>query len=175
MKTPILETKRVVLRPLSVEDAQDIYDRWTSDDRVSKYVRWCTHSSVEDTKGWLQMIQGSIDSDKAYDWGFYLKDENYLFGSGGIFFNQGENCFEVGYNIMHKYWNQGYTTEIVKAILEFATNELGITEFVAWHAKDNPASGAVLKKCGFIYEKDDVATKFDGVTTLESKGYRLKL
>ena len=76
---------------------------------------------------------------------------------------------------MHKCWNQGYTTEIVKAILEFATNELGITEFVAWHAKENPASGAVLKKCGFIYEKDDVTTKFDGVTTLESKGYRLKL
>ena len=40
MKTPILETKRVLLRPLVVEDAQNIFDRWTSDDRVSKYVRW---------------------------------------------------------------------------------------------------------------------------------------
>ena len=175
MKTPILETERVILRPLAVEDAQNIFDRWTSDDRVSKYVRWCTHSSVEDTKGWLQVTQGSMDSDKVYDWGFCLKEDGYLFGSGGIFYNDEEKCFEVGYNIMHKYWNQGYTTEIVKAILEFAEKELGIKEFVAWHAKENPASGAVLKKCGFIYEKDDVATKFDGVTTLESKGYRLKL
>ena len=175
MKTPILETKRVILRPMVVEDAQNIFDRWTSDDRVSKYVRWCTHSSVEDTKGWLQMIQGSVESDKVYDWGFCLKEDGYIFGSGGIFYKEEENCFEVGYNIMQKYWNQGYTTEIVKAILEFAEKELGIKEFVAWHAKENPASGEVLKKCGFVYEKDGVAIKFDGVTSMESKGYRLKL
>ena len=40
MKTPIIETERMILRPLSVMDANDIYERWTSDDRVSKYVRW---------------------------------------------------------------------------------------------------------------------------------------
>lgn len=175
MKTPILETERVILRPLSVEDAQDIYERWTSDDRVSKYVRWCTHSSVEDTRGWLKMVEENMQSDASYDWGFYLKDENYLFGSGGIFYHEDENCYEVGYNIMYKYWNQGYTTEIVKAILEFAKSELGIKEFVAWHANKNPASGAVLKKCGFAYEKAGVATKFDGVTIFDSKCYRLKL
>lgn len=175
MKTPVLETKRVILRPLSSEDAQDIYDRWTSDDRVSKYVRWCTHSSVEDTRGWLKMVEENVKSDTSYDWGFFLKDGDYIFGSGGIFYKEDEKCFEVGYNIMHKCWNQGYTTEIVKAILEFATKELGIKEFVAWHAVENPASGKVLEKCGFVYEKDGVATKFDGVTTLESKGYRLKV
>lgn len=175
MKTPILETNRVILRPLALEDAQDIFERWTSDDRVSKYVRWCTHSTVDETRGWLLMTQESLESDKVYDWGFCLKEEEYLFGSGGIFYNDEEKCFEVGYNIMHKYWNQGYTTEIVQAILEFAKNELGIKEFVAWYAKENPASGAVLKKCGFIYEKDSVSTKFDGVTSLESKCLRLKL
>ena len=46
MKTPIIETERMILRPLSVMDANDIYERWTSDDRVSKYVRWCTQNSV---------------------------------------------------------------------------------------------------------------------------------
>ena len=175
MKTPILETERVILRPLSSEYAQEIFDRWTTDDRVSKYVRWCTHSSVEDTKAWLSMEEETNNTDENYDWGFFIKDGDYLFGSGGIFFHKEENCFEVGYNIMHKYWNQGYTTEIVKGILEFAEKELGIKEFVAWHANENPASGAVLKKCGFVYEKDGINTKFDGVTVFESKCYRLKL
>lgn len=175
MITPVLETERFILRPLSVADAQDIFDKWTTDDRVSKYVRWCTHSSVEDTKQWLLMEEENNRTDKNYGWGFWLKEGNYLFGSGGFFYNEGEGCFEIGYNIMHKYWNQGYTTEIVKGFLKFAKEELGIKEFVAWHAKENPASGAVLKKCGFIYEKDGVATKFDGVTTFASKCYRLKL
>ena len=31
MRTPIIETERMILRPLSVEDAKDIYERWTSD------------------------------------------------------------------------------------------------------------------------------------------------
>ena len=44
------------------------------------------------------------------------------------FYNDEEKCFEVGYNIMHKYWNQGYTTEIVKAILDFAEKELDLIQ-----------------------------------------------
>lgn len=175
MKTPILETDRVVLRPLSSEDSQDIFDRWTADERVTKYMSYPTHTSVEDTKGWLKMVEASEQSEKAYDWGFWLKDENYLFGSGGIYYHEDEKCYEIGYNIMHKYWHKGYTTEIVKGILEFAKKELGIKEFMAWHAKDNPASGEVLKKCGFVYEKDGVRYKLDGVTSWESMFYKLKL
>lgn len=173
MKTPIIETERMILRPLTVADANDVYERWTSDDRVSKYVRWCTHSSVNDTIGWLNMEESGIESDKQYQWGFVLKDSGYLFGSGGISFNEEEGVFELGYNIMHKYWNRGYTTEAAKAILEFAIKELNQKEFVAWHAVDNPASEKVMKKCGFVYECNEIHTKFDGVTSWETKKHRL--
>lgn len=175
MMTPVLETERLILRPLSVEDAQDIYDRWTSDPVVAKFMRWSVHSSVEDTKQWLLMEEENNKTDKTYDWGFWLKDGNYLFGCGGLVYHEEEKVFELGYNIMHKYWNQGYTTEAAKAILEFGEKELGQKEFIAKHAVDNPASGAVMQKCGFIYEKDGITIKFDGVTTHQSKCYRLKL
>lgn len=173
MKTPVIETERMILRPLSVSDADDIYERWTSDDRVSKYVRWCTHNSVNDTIEWLKFEEGNIANDKVYQWGFTLKNNGYLFGSGGLVYNEKEKAFELGYNIMHKYWNQGYTTEAAKAILEFAINELKQTEFVSWHAVDNPASGAVMRKCGFVYENNETVTKFDGVTSYDTKKYRL--
>ena len=39
MKTPIIETERMILRPITVADAADIFERWTSDERVSKYVK----------------------------------------------------------------------------------------------------------------------------------------
>ena len=68
MNTPIIETERMILRPLSVADASNIYERWTSDDRVSKYVRWCTHNSVEDTIEWLKIEENNISSDKIYQW-----------------------------------------------------------------------------------------------------------
>jgi len=76
---------------------------------------------------------------------------------------------------MHKYWNQGLTTEAAKAIIDFGIKQLVQKEFISWHAVDNPASGAVMRKCGFIYEKNEVHTKFDGITSYDSKLHRLKL
>lgn len=173
MKTPIIETERMILRPLTAADASYIYERWTSDDRVSKYVRWCTHSSANDTKCWLEFLEKGNLGDKMYQWGFELKDSGYLFGCGGIDYNEQEGVFELGYNIMFKYWNQGFTTEAAKAILEFGVKELGQKEYIAWHATENPASGAVLEKCGFVYENNEVQTKFDGVTSFDTKKFRL--
>lgn len=175
MKTPVLETERLLLRPLSIEDADDIFARWTSDDRVSKYVRWCTHSSVEDTRQWLEMEIRNYESDKAYQWGFTLKETGYLFGSGGLVFNETEGVFELGYNIMYDLWRQGYTTEAAKAMIDFAHRKLGQKEFVACHAVNNPASGAVMRKCGFVYEKNEIHTKFDGATSDNMKYYRLRI
>ena len=124
---------------------------------------------------WLKVEENNILSDRIYQWGFTLKDNGYLFGSGGINFNEEECIFELGYNIMHKYWNQGYTTEAAKAILEFAVGELKQSKFIAWHAVDNPASGAVLRKCGFVYEHNEIHTKFDGVTSYDTQKYRLAI
>ncbi len=173
MNTPILETERMILRPLSVADSNDIYERWATDERVAKYVRWYVHSSVEVTIEWLKAEEKNILSDKIYQWGFTMKDTGYLFGSGGIHYNEEEDVWELGYNLMHKFWNQGYATEAAKAILDFGINVLKQKEFIAWHAVDNPASGAVLRKCGFVYENNEIHTKFDGVTSFDTKKHRL--
>lgn len=62
-----------------------------------------------------------------------------------------------------------------KCMLQFAREKLQQQEFVAWYAKDNPASGAILKKCGFEYEKDCVSEKFDGSRKFACRFCRLKL
>ena len=50
-----------------------------------------------------------------------------------------------------------YTSFINECVME---TELNQKEFVAWHAVDNPASGAVMRKCGFIYENNDTITNY---------------
>lgn len=173
METPILETERMILRTLSLSDVRDIYERWATDEHVARYVRWSVHSSIEVTEEWIKAEEKNISSDKSYQWGFTLKEDGFLFGSGGLHYNEDEGVWELGYNIMHKFWNQGYVTEAARAIIGFATEQLGIKEFIAWHAVENPASGAVLRKCGFVYEKNEKHTKFDGVTSFETMKYRL--
>ena len=51
-------------------------------------------------------------------------------------------------------WGKGYTTEAMKEILSFAKNKLQIKEIVGRYAKENPASGNVMRKLGFKHEKD---------------------
>ena len=66
MITPIIETERMILRPLTVADADDIFERWTTDERVAKYVRWSVHGSVDITKEWLKLAEENIPSDNSY-------------------------------------------------------------------------------------------------------------
>ena len=43
MKNPIIETDRLILRPLTLDDAQTAFDTWTSDPEVAKYRRYYAH------------------------------------------------------------------------------------------------------------------------------------
>ena len=57
MKTPVLESERVILRPLTVNDAKTAFNNWTSDNRVTKYMRYNSHTSLDDTIEWLKMVE----------------------------------------------------------------------------------------------------------------------
>ena len=63
-----LETNRLILRPFEITDAWDMYNNWTSDDEVTKYVTWNTHKSVEQTKELLEFLDEYIEtmSDSPY-------------------------------------------------------------------------------------------------------------
>lgn len=85
------------------------------------------------------------------------------------------NGWEVGYNLGKMYWGKGYTTEAMKRVIEFAKKEIGITELVGRYAKENPASGNVMKKLGFQYEKDIPYECNDGTVMREGIQCRLVL
>ncbi len=56
---------------------------------------------------------------------------------------------EVGYWIAREHWGRGYATEAARALLRIA-HTLGHRRIVAGHFVDNPASGKVLRKIGFL-------------------------
>lgn len=175
----ILETERLVLRPLTLADAETAFHGWTGDDEVAKYVSWLPHRTIDDTIAWLKEIEWQHEDDGAprdnYIWGFVLKETGELFGSGGLIWEEDYQLYQVGYNIKESHWNRGYTTEAMRAILEFAATDLGILKVAGGHAKENLASAKVLEKLGFAYDRDDVTAHVDGVRVFESREYFLKL
>lgn len=175
MKTPILETERLILRPLTVADAQEVFENWTSDPEVARFMRWERHADVSVTRQWLEGEESAVDSDAVYDWGFVLKETGELIGSGGLVFQKEKRMYELGYNIMKKYWNRGLTTEAATEIVDFAKNVLKCKRLYCGHAKDNPASGRVMVKVGFEYTGDGAYSSFDGKRTFEMSEYLLVL
>lgn len=174
MITPIIESERLLLRPLKIEDANTIFERWTSDTRVTKFMSYNTHQSVKDTKEWLTADIAANQGDKTYCWTFELKENHYLFGSGGLYFNEDKNLFELGYNIMYDFWNKGYTSEAAGAMIDFAKRQLGVSALYAHHAVENPASGRVMEKNGFVHNGYGTITSYDGKRTYKAKEYILK-
>ncbi len=61
---------------------------------------------------------------------------------------------EIGYALDRRYWNRGYATEAVRGALRWVKRDWRRNVVVAGHFADNPASGQVLCKAGFLYTGD---------------------
>ncbi len=167
----ILETKRLLLRPLTLDDAEEAYRNWTSDPEVARFMRWEVHDSPAVTRAWLV---ADAQDEKTHNFGFVRKDTGALIGCGGLCWSKDHGMYELGYNIMKSCWNQGYTTEAAQALVVYARDELHQKRLFCCHAVDNPASGRVMKKAGFVYQRDGSYTNFDGTRHFACREYLLE-
>ena len=55
-----IETERLLLRPVTLEDAEAMHRNWTGDDEVTRYLTWPTHASVEVTEGFENIFWNPI-------------------------------------------------------------------------------------------------------------------
>lgn len=55
--TQRLETERLILRKLSLDDAENMFKNWASDDEVTKYLVWEAHKNLEVTKKYSERIR----------------------------------------------------------------------------------------------------------------------
>ncbi|MFL0248039.1 GNAT family N-acetyltransferase [Candidatus Clostridium stratigraminis] len=175
MKTPILETDRLVLRPFCIEDVQDVFECWESDPDVAKYMFWESHNEINKTIDWVRKELSKIDDDEWYRWTILLRETGELLGTGLIYVDEEYTKFEIAYNLGKKAWGFGYTSEAMQAIIKFAKVKLDVKEIIGRHAKENLASGRVLEKLGFTYIKDIPYVCNRGKNLYIGKEYILKL
>jgi len=173
MKTPTLETDRLLLRPFKKEDALAVFECWESDPDVAKYMFWTSHNDIKKTEAWIAFELGQIEKPDWYRFALVLKGTNELIGTALIYYEEEVECWEIGYNLGKKYWGKGYTTEAMKKVIAFAVETLHLSEIVGRYAKENPVSGNVMSKLGFQYEKDIPYECNDGAVMREGIQCRL--
>ena len=151
--TVFIETDRLLLRRATMEDAEAMYLNWTGDNEVTKYLTWPTHASVDVTKGFIQYLLNCYEDTKQYGWVIELKSLCEPVGMISVVsMNDEVDSVQIGYCLSHKCWGQGIMTEALKSVISFAFNTLGAQRVEARHDTNNPASGAVMRKCGMVYE-----------------------
>ena len=147
-----IETDRLILRKFTENDAADMYKNWAGDRNVTRYLRFLPHESEEHSKRVLKELFIPFYCDEKYmTWAIELKGEGIVIGSISLTY-AGDQSAEPGYCIGTKWQGQGYMTEALKAVLDFAFKEVGLNRVFSYHSVKNPASGAVMKKAGMKYE-----------------------
>lgn len=149
--TQSIRTDRLILRRFTENDAQAMFDTWASDVRVTRYMTWEPHTSVEVTKQLLKLWCEAYQDDRCYRWAIELGGK--LIGNIDVV-RLGERSEQalLGYCMGYDYWNRGLMTEAASAVIEYLFQQIGMNRITIRHAVKNPASGRVAQKCGMIKE-----------------------
>lgn len=130
-----------------------MYYNWASDPEVTKYLTWPAHSSVEVSEAVLRDWASQYDSKEFYQWAIELNDLEQPIGSiGAVKVNNDTESVTIGYCIGKEFWNKGYTTEALTAVIRFFLGEVGVGRVEAYHDSNNPNSGKVMAAAGMEYE-----------------------
>ena len=151
--TVTLETERLILRRISVNDAKEAFENWTNDPETAKFVTWDPHGTVEVTEKLFTMWEEEYEKPNTYRWVVFVKDLNTIIGTIDLV-NKSikQKTCEIGYCYGSKFWGKGYGTEALTKVLAFLLNEVGFEVVEARHLITNPASGRVMEKAGMKYE-----------------------
>jgi RimJ/RimL family protein N-acetyltransferase len=151
----ILETKRLQLREMTIEDVDSLFPI-LSDPIAMQY-----YPKPFDRIMTIEWIEWNLRNYSTYGfglWGVIHKADGQFIGDCGLTIQCVDDIreTEIGYHIMRSYWNQGMATEGARACRDFAFDKLKSRRVISWMHPDNIASRRVSEKIGMRLEKETV-------------------
>lgn len=137
---PVLETKRLRLRPLKLTDDVAILSL-RSHPIVLKYVEMKPYQDLERAQKFIKAVNKDIELEEAYFWGVTLKETDYVVGTFCIWnFEEGMVKAEIGYELHPDFHHQGIMREAMAEILQFikAHRSLSIVDAIT-HVDNGPS------------------------------------
>jgi ribosomal-protein-alanine N-acetyltransferase len=149
---PVITTPRVVLRWISENDIDGLYDVF-SDPQVMRY--WSTGPlpNREAAAAMQREIAEGNLRETMMKWGLALRESNYLIGTATLFnLNLDNGRAELGYAMSRAYWGKGYMHEALQALLSHAFDVVELRRLEADVDPRNAASIRTLERLGFQRE-----------------------
>lgn len=151
----VLETNRLILRRLTMDDLDNLFALYHSPD-VRKYYSEGI-PSYEETKQELEWMIHTCYVKYGFGmWATIYKETGKFIGRCGLtpMDIEGKEEIEVGYMLAKEYWGQGLATEAAQAILQYGFEQIGLSRLICVINPGNSASSKVAEKLGMVLEID---------------------
>ena len=155
--TAELWTERMILRRYRPEDADSLYHYLGTDPAMYAYSGWNPYATLEMAQETVHRFIDSYEEEHTYSWVMDIDD--VIVGTIGAY-DYKDNQIEIGYSVVRGWQGRGLATEALKKVLEYLTENEGISCVTAWCASENIGSCKVLEKAGmsFLHNEKNALT-----------------
>ena len=143
--TAELWTEQLILRRYCPEDAEQLYQRLGTDPSMYQYSGWNPYATPEMAQETVRRFIESYDDEHSYSW--VMDVDDILAGTIGAY-DYKDDQIEAGFSVVRSWQGRGFATEALKKVLEYLTENEGISCVTAWCAAENTGSKRVLEKSG---------------------------
>jgi len=149
----VMETERLVLRHLSIGDAEFVLEL-LNEPSFLQYIGDKGVRNLDDARQYV--LNGPVASYEKNGFGLYLvvlKDDGTPIGISGLVKRDPLPDPDIGFAFLPAYWSKGYALESAAAVMNYARAVLGLNQILAITNPDNEASEKLLGKIGLRFER----------------------
>lgn len=151
---PTLETERLVLRAISLNDAESIFD-YSKNLNVSRFTLWEPHTTLTDSVNFIKDYVFDYYSRRVPEpFGIaYKNNPEKIIGTVGCFWtSEPAKAMELAYAIGENHWGKSLVPEACMAVMEYCFKTYDLKRIQARCKAENTASARVMQKIGMEYE-----------------------
>ena len=149
----VLETKRLTLRWLTVEDAPFIVEL-LNDPAWLRFIGDRHVRSIDDARAYI--LKGPMAMYARLGFGLYVterKTDGVSIGMCGLIKRDGLDDVDIGFAFLPEFYGQGYAVEAATAVMAYGKNTFGLKRIVGITIRDNASSIKLLEKVGLKFER----------------------
>ena len=148
-----LETERLILKPISIEDTKNIYNEILNNKDTLYFLDWPYCKDIEEARNYVQTLINNAEDKDLYFWTLFEKDTNKFIGCVNLCnYEKGKRMAEIECVAASNARGKGYVAEANKKIIEYLIKECGLYRIEGVCNIENFASSRVLEKTGMKFE-----------------------
>ncbi len=146
---PELKTERLLLNEIKLEDENDCF-QLCSNLEVMKFWALPAHQTIEETRSLILYLKSEFQKKQRLRWAIRSQKDSLMIGDIGFWrFVMPRARGELAVKLLPSFWNHGYMTEAMTAVLDFSFSSLKLNSIEANIDPENGASLKLFEKLGF--------------------------